>query len=219
MRRSLVSFRLIRNHRVFQCGQSYSRHTFQIVLYNVLLTLVSCGPRSASKTALTPDQAFSRLKPTPENPLLCHQVNGFGCARLSLSNSSGEQSITHEDFLVSCSVNSSGLAVIARDQVGIGAGLSFGFNVAAVKGFTPEKYVCSGLLLTNDPAIAKWQDKSCGVFVRFGETESWTIKDEPCTVTVEAADGQWRGVVDCPRLTNGVQTWNFNDPAVFTCPK
>ena len=184
-----------------------------------LFLIVSCGPRTSSRTSLTPDEAFARLKPSFGQPLLCNQLNGFGCGRLSLSTSSGEQSITHEDFLVSCSANSSGLSVVARDQVGIGAGLSFGFKIANVASFNAEKYVCTGLELTNDPVIAKWKDKSCGVFVRFGETESWTLADEPCTVTVESADGQWRGVVDCPRLTNGTQTWNFNDPAVFTCPK
>lgn len=178
-----------------------------------------CGPRASSKTSLTPDEAFSRLKPSAERPLLCHKLNGFGCGRLSLSNSSGEQSITHEDFLVSCATNSAGLSVVARDQVGIGPGLSFGFNIASVTEFSAQKYVCSGLQLTNDPAVAKWKEKSCGVFVRFGETESWTIADEPCTVTLELVENQWRGVVDCPRLTNGTQTWNFNDPAVFTCPK
>lgn len=185
----------------------------------LFLLLGACGPRASSKSSLTPDQAFSRLKPASQRPLLCHQLNGFGCGRLSLSNSSGEQSITHEDFLVSCATNVSGLSVVARDQVGVGPGLSFGFSIAAVSAFSADKYTCSGLLLTNDPAVAKWKEKSCGVFVRFGETETWNIVDEPCTVTLESSEGQWRGVVDCPRLTNGVQTWNFNDPAVFTCPK
>lgn len=198
--------------------RGWSGLIFPFTLFGIFLS-GSCGPRTSSQTALTPDEAFARLKPSFGQPLLCNQLNGFGCGRLSLSTSSGEQSITHEDFLVSCSASSLGLSVVARDQVGIGAGLSFGFNIANVTAFSSEKYVCTGLELTNDPVIAKWKDKSCGVFVRFGETESWTLADEPCTVAVESADGQWRGVVDCPRLTNGTQTWNFNDRAVFTCPK
>ncbi|MEN9529093.1 MAG: hypothetical protein RI932_966 [Pseudomonadota bacterium] len=179
----------------------------------------ACGPRSASKTSLTPDEAFARLKPNSGVPLLCNLVNGYGCGRLSLSSSTGEQSVTHEDFLVTCSQNTSGISVSARDQAGQGPGLSFGFNVAGVSAFTEEKYVCGGLQLTTDPAIAKWKSKSCGVFVRYGETEVWTIADEPCTVTLQFVDGAWRGVVDCPRLSNGTTVWNFNEAGVFTCPK
>ncbi|NBO38874.1 hypothetical protein EBU99_09850 [bacterium] len=193
-----------------------ARDSFAVLCF---FLIAACGARSSSKTGLTPDEAFARLKPSAQNPLLCNSINSFGCGRLSLSTSTGEQSITHEDFLVSCSKNSKGLSVVARDQAGVGPGLSFGFSVAGPTEFVAEKYVCVGFELTNDPVLAKWKDKSCGVFVRYGETESWTIRDEPCSVTVEQVDSQWRGVVDCPRLTNGSQTWNFNDPAVFTCPK
>lgn len=179
----------------------------------------ACGPRSASKTSLTPDEAFARLKPSSGIPMLCNLINGFGCGRLSLSSSTGEQSITHEDFLVSCTQNSAGISMSARDQAGFGPGLSFGFNIAGVSAFTEEKFVCGGLQLTNDPAVAKWKPKSCGVFVRYGETEVWTIADEPCTVTLQFVEGAWRGVVDCPRLSNGTTVWNFNEAGVFTCPK
>ncbi len=184
-----------------------------------LLLAAGCGPRTSVKKGLTPDEAFARLKPNVSTPLLCNTINGYGCARISLSTSSGEQSITHEDFLVTCQKSNLGISVSARDQAGFGPGLSFGFSASGVADFTAEKYTCGGFELTNDPAVAKWKPKSCQVYLRYGEAESWTIKDEPCSVTVEFVDEQWRGIVDCPRLTSGTQTWNFNDPAVFTCPK
>lgn len=194
--------------------------TLRLALATVVFVQLSgCGSRTSVKKGLTPDEAFARLKPNASTPLLCNTVNGYGCARLSLSTSTGEQSITHEDFLVTCQKTSLGISVSARDQAGIGPGLSFGFSAAGVQQFTADKYVCSGFEFTTDPVIAKWKEKSCQVYVRYGETESWTIKDEPCTVTVEFVEERWRGVIDCPRVTNGTQTWNFNDPAVFTCPK
>jgi hypothetical protein len=193
--------------------------SLKLSLFFAALVIAGCGSRTAAKKGLTPDEAFARLKPSSTNPLLCNTINGYGCARLSLSTSSGEQSITHEDFLVTCQKSALGISVSARDQAGIGAGLSFGFSATDVAEFTAEKYTCGGFELTNDPVIAKWKPKSCQVYVRYGEMESWTIKDEPCTVTIDFSDDQWRGVIDCPRLTSGTQTWNFNDPAVFTCPK
>jgi hypothetical protein len=184
-----------------------------------VIFIAACGSRRSGKISVTPDQAFARLKPSSSNPLLCHLLSGYGCGRLSISTSSGEASVTHEDFIVDCNSSELGLSIAARDQAGLGPGLSFGVNVAGVTSLTAEKYVCSGIELTSDPVLVKWKEKSCGVFVRYGETESWTIADEPCTVTLETADDQWRGVIDCPRLSNGTQAWNFNDPAVFTCPK
>jgi hypothetical protein len=171
------------------------------------------------KRGLTPDESFARLKPSAGSPLLCNTLSGYGCGRLSLSTPSGEQSITHEDFLVNCQTTALGLSVSARDQAGVGAGLSFGFSVAGLTEFSQQQLACSGIQLTNDPVIAQWKAKSCQVYVRYGEIESWTIADEPCSVTLESDDERWRGIIDCPRLTNGSQTWNFNDPAVFTCPK
>lgn len=182
-----------------------------------VLFMFACGPRDSTKTFLSPDEAFSRLKPSPKRPLLCHSINGFGCGRISISNSSGEQYLTSENFLVSCSANKFGLSIIARDQAGIGPGLSYGVNIATVGEFSASSYVCPGLQLTNDPAVAKWRDKSCGVFVRYGESESWTIPDEPCKITIEKSDLQWRGVIDCPRVASENKSWIFNDPAVFTC--
>lgn len=188
----------------------------------VIITVFSisgCGSRSSVKRGLTPDESFARLKPSPNSPLLCNTINGYGCGRVSLSTSSGEQSITHEDFLVTCQTTALGLSVSARDQAGVGAGLSFGFSVAGLTEFSQQQLVCAGFQLTNDPVIAQWKAKSCQVYVRYAEVESWTIADEPCSVTLEQADERWRGIIDCPRVTNGSQTWNFNDPAVFTCPK
>jgi hypothetical protein len=205
----------------FSKKQNQATRTLRVVVLSffVCILQVGCGSRSASKTSLTPDEAFARLKPISGIPLLCNQINGYGCGRLSVSNSTGEQSITHEDFLVRCSQNANGIAVSARDQVGFGPGLSFGFHAAQVAAFAEEKFVCSGLEMTNDPAIAKWKPRSCGVFVRYGETEVWTIADEPCTVTLQFADERWRGIIDCPRLSNGTTAWSFNEVGVFTCPK
>jgi hypothetical protein len=183
------------------------------------MMLTGCGSRASSSRGITPEEAFERLKPSSEKPLLCNTVNGYGCARLSLSTASGEQSLTHEDFLVSCQTTALGLSVNARDRTGVGAGLAFGFSLAGVKSFSAEKFVCNGLELTNDPVLAQWKEKSCQVYVRTGEKESWSVKDEPCTVTLEFVNEQWRGVVDCSRVSNGSQVWNFNDPAVFTCAK
>lgn len=198
---------------------AWAKRAWNFFFYCTLISLAACGSRRTSRTSLTPDQAFSRLKPSSGQNLLCNVIDGYGCGRLSLSTSSGEQSVTHEDFLVSCKFNDMGLSVVARDQAGTGPGLAFGVSVAGVATMSGEKFVCAGVQLSNDPVLAKWQAKTCGVFVRYGETESWTIAEEPCTTSFEQVDGQWRGVVDCPRLSNGVQAWNFNEPAVFTCPK